>query len=36
MDGFRVIKLNEVVRQADMVITCTGNRRPLVSIISSY
>ncbi|XP_076589059.1 S-adenosylhomocysteine hydrolase-like protein 1 [Chaetodon auriga] len=26
MDGFRVIKLSEVVRQADMVITCTGNK----------
>lgn len=25
MDGFKVINLNEVVRQADMVITCTGN-----------
>ncbi len=24
MDGFRVVKLNEVVRQMDMVITCTG------------
>uniref|UniRef100_A0A8D3C8U3 S-adenosyl-L-homocysteine hydrolase NAD binding domain-containing protein n=1 Tax=Scophthalmus maximus TaxID=52904 RepID=A0A8D3C8U3_SCOMX len=26
MDGFRVIKLSEVVRQIDMVITCTGNK----------
>ncbi|XP_034541767.1 S-adenosylhomocysteine hydrolase-like protein 1 [Notolabrus celidotus] len=26
MDGFRVVKLSEVVRQADMVITCTGNK----------
>ncbi|KAL7403256.1 hypothetical protein ABVT39_026965 [Epinephelus coioides] len=26
MDGFRVIKLSEVVRQVDMVITCTGNK----------
>ncbi|XP_078112874.1 S-adenosylhomocysteine hydrolase-like protein 1 isoform X4 [Sander vitreus] len=26
MDGFRVITLSEVVRQADMVITCTGNK----------
>ncbi|XP_039663415.1 S-adenosylhomocysteine hydrolase-like protein 1 isoform X2 [Perca fluviatilis] len=26
MDGFRVIQLREVVRQADMVITCTGNK----------
>lgn len=24
MDGFKVVKLNEVVRQMDMVITCTG------------
>ncbi|XP_044048866.1 S-adenosylhomocysteine hydrolase-like protein 1 isoform X1 [Siniperca chuatsi] len=26
MDGFRLIKLSEVVRQVDMVITCTGNK----------
>ncbi|XP_067089982.1 S-adenosylhomocysteine hydrolase-like protein 1 isoform X2 [Osmerus mordax] len=26
MDGFRLVKLNEVIRQVDMVITCTGNR----------
>ncbi|KTG46400.1 hypothetical protein cypCar_00003977 [Cyprinus carpio] len=26
MDGFRVLKLNEVVRQMDMIITCTGNK----------
>uniref|UniRef100_A0AAY4B9K2 S-adenosyl-L-homocysteine hydrolase NAD binding domain-containing protein n=1 Tax=Denticeps clupeoides TaxID=299321 RepID=A0AAY4B9K2_9TELE len=26
MDGFRVMKLNEVIRQVDMVITCTGNK----------
>ncbi|XP_042351829.1 S-adenosylhomocysteine hydrolase-like protein 1 isoform X2 [Plectropomus leopardus] len=26
MDGFRVIKLSEVVRHVDMVITCTGNK----------
>ncbi|XP_036420046.1 S-adenosylhomocysteine hydrolase-like protein 1 isoform X4 [Colossoma macropomum] len=26
MDGFRVVKLNEVVRQVDVVITCTGNK----------
>ncbi|MCJ8734936.1 hypothetical protein PDJAM_G00241130 [Pangasius djambal] len=26
MDGFKVVKLNEVVRQMDMVITCTGNK----------
>lgn len=24
MDGFRVMKLNEVIRQVDVVITCTG------------
>ncbi|XP_033823759.2 S-adenosylhomocysteine hydrolase-like protein 1 [Periophthalmus magnuspinnatus] len=26
MEGFKVIKLGEVVRQVDMVITCTGNK----------
>uniref|UniRef100_A0A8C7P5L8 Adenosylhomocysteinase-like 1 n=1 Tax=Oncorhynchus mykiss TaxID=8022 RepID=A0A8C7P5L8_ONCMY len=26
MDGFRVVKLNEVIRQMDLVITCTGNK----------
>jgi len=26
MDGFRVIKLNEVVRSVDIVITATGNK----------
>ncbi|KAK2842124.1 hypothetical protein Q5P01_012324 [Channa striata] len=26
MDGFRVITLNEVVAQVDIVITCTGNK----------
>ncbi|XP_042081642.1 S-adenosylhomocysteine hydrolase-like protein 1 isoform X2 [Haplochromis burtoni] len=26
MDGFRVIKLSEIVRHIDMVITCTGNK----------
>ncbi|XP_007889051.1 adenosylhomocysteinase like 2b isoform X2 [Callorhinchus milii] len=26
MDGFRLVKLNEVIRQADIVITCTGNK----------
>jgi len=26
MDGFRVVKLNEVVRSVDIVITCTGNK----------
>lgn len=24
MDGFRVVKLSEVIRQMDVVITCTG------------
>lgn len=24
MDGFRVVKLNEVIRQVDVIITCTG------------
>ncbi|XP_056137943.1 putative adenosylhomocysteinase 3 isoform X3 [Lampris incognitus] len=26
MDGFRLVKLSEVVRHVDMVITCTGNK----------
>uniref|UniRef100_A0A803VVY3 Adenosylhomocysteinase like 1 n=1 Tax=Ficedula albicollis TaxID=59894 RepID=A0A803VVY3_FICAL len=26
MDGFRVVKLSEVIRQVDVVITCTGNK----------
>ena len=26
MDGFRVTKLNEVIRNVDIVITCTGNK----------
>lgn len=26
MEGFRVMKLNEVIRQMDVVITCTGNQ----------
>ncbi|XP_039375848.1 adenosylhomocysteinase 3 isoform X4 [Mauremys reevesii] len=26
MDGFRLVKLNEVIRQVDIVITCTGNK----------
>lgn len=25
MDGFKVVKLNEVIRQVDIIITCTGN-----------
>uniref|UniRef100_A0A671XX86 S-adenosyl-L-homocysteine hydrolase NAD binding domain-containing protein n=1 Tax=Sparus aurata TaxID=8175 RepID=A0A671XX86_SPAAU len=30
MDGFRVIKLSEVVRQVDVVIACTGNKNVVV------
>lgn len=30
MDGFRVVKIKDVVRQVDMVITCTG-RDTLIS-----
>uniref|UniRef100_A0A8C5E9E4 S-adenosylhomocysteine hydrolase-like protein 1 n=1 Tax=Gouania willdenowi TaxID=441366 RepID=A0A8C5E9E4_GOUWI len=26
MDGFRVVKLNEVIRLVDVIITCTGNK----------
>lgn len=26
MDGFRVVKLNEVIRSVDIVITATGNK----------
>lgn len=26
MDGFRVVKLNEIIRQVDIVITATGNK----------
>lgn len=26
MDGFRVVKINEVMRNVDLVITCTGNK----------
>lgn len=26
MDGFRVVKLNEVVRNVDIVVTATGNK----------
>lgn len=28
MDGFRLVKLNEVIRQVDIVITCTGMQSP--------
>lgn len=30
MDGFRVVKLNEVIRNVDIVITCTGNKNVVV------
>ncbi|XP_016378643.1 putative adenosylhomocysteinase 3 isoform X5 [Sinocyclocheilus rhinocerous] len=30
MDGFRLAKLGDVVRQVDMVITCTGNKNVVV------
>ncbi|MGH0162659.1 UNVERIFIED_CONTAM: hypothetical protein FKN15_046271 [Acipenser sinensis] len=30
MDGFRLVKLNEVIRQVDIVITCTGNKNVVV------
>lgn len=26
MDGFKVVKLNEVIRHVDIVITATGNK----------
>ena len=26
MDGFRVLKLNEVIRNVDLLITATGNK----------
>ncbi|KAM3609578.1 uncharacterized protein V6R79_017388 [Siganus canaliculatus] len=26
MDGFRVVKLSQIIRQVDLVITCTGNK----------
>lgn len=29
MDGFRLVKLNEVIRQVDIVITCTGQSKRL-------
>lgn len=32
MDGFRVVKLNEVIRQVDVIITCTGIGASLKSI----
>ena len=33
MDGFRIVKLSEVVRSVDIVITCTGNWLVLVNCI---
>ncbi|KAG1952778.1 adenosylhomocysteinase like 2b [Pimephales promelas] len=30
MDGFRLVKLTEVIRQVDIVITCTGNKNVVV------
>lgn len=30
MDGFRVVKLSEVIRQVDVVITCTGECRAVL------
>lgn len=35
MDGFRVVKLSEVIRQMDVVITCTGNVPHAVICITS-
>ncbi|XP_034032652.1 S-adenosylhomocysteine hydrolase-like protein 1 isoform X2 [Thalassophryne amazonica] len=30
MDGFRVVKLSEMIRHADIIITCTGNKNVVV------
>ena len=35
MDGFRVVKLNEVIRQVDVVITCTGECQSFVLVTQS-
>lgn len=35
MDGFRVVKLSEVIRQMDVVITCTGTVPHAVISITS-
>lgn len=35
MDGFRVVKLSEVIRQMDVVITCTGTPPHTVTSITS-
>lgn len=32
MDGFRLVKLNEVIRQVDIVITCTGTWSPALGM----
>ena len=32
MDGFQVVKLSEVVKQVDIVVTATGNKGVLVSL----
>lgn len=26
MDGYRVVKIDEVIRSVDIVVTCTGNK----------
>lgn len=36
MDGFRVVKLSEVIRQVDVVITCTGRDRQGWSRLRSF
>lgn len=33
MDGFRLVKLNEVIRQVDIVITCTGQSRRFLQLV---
>lgn len=35
MDGFRVVKLSEVIRQMDVVITCTGTLHRAVAANTS-
>jgi len=30
MDGFRVVRLSETVRSADIIITCTGNKNVII------
>lgn len=36
MDGFRVVKLSEVIRQMDVVITCTGTVAHVVAPLFHY